>query len=75
MSDFNFSEFIAMGGYAKYVWSSWALTIIAFAGLIISAIHKRKSVYKNYQKQTLQAAAREKRANKQLLQNESQSES
>ena len=64
MNDFNFSEFIAMGGYAKYVWSSWALTIIAIAGLIYSALRKRKQVYRNYQKQQHLATARQERASK-----------
>jgi len=64
MNDFNFSEFIAMGGYAKYVWSSWALTIICVAALIFNALRKRKQVYRNYQKQQHLAAARQERANK-----------
>ena len=68
MSDFNFNEFIHMGGYAKYVWSSWALTIIAVTCLIISALRKRKQVYRNYQKQQHLAEAREKRASKQFSQ-------
>ena len=64
MNDFNFNEFIAMGGYAKYVWSSWGLTIIAIAGLIFSAVRTRKQVYRNYQKQQHLAAARQERVNK-----------
>ena len=70
MSDFNFSEFIAMGGYAKFVWSSWALTIIAFTALIVSAVRKRKQVYANYAKQSHLSEAREKRASKKLAQQE-----
>ncbi len=61
MNDFNFSEFIAMGGYAKYVWSSWALTIIAMASLVVSAIRKRKILYRQYHQQTQQSAARKQR--------------
>lgn len=64
MNDFNFSEFVAMGGYAKYVWSSWALTVIAFACLIISALRKRKQVYRNFEKQQHLATVREQRVNK-----------
>ena len=65
MNDFNFSEFIAMGGYAKYVWSSWALTIFCMASLVINAIRKRKKVYRQIHEQTQQSAAREQRATRQ----------
>jgi len=65
MNDFNFSEFIAMGGYAKYVWSSWGLTIIAMTCLVVNAIRKRKMVYRQYHQKTQHSAAREQRLAKQ----------
>ena len=64
MSDFNWSEFMAMGGYAVYVWSSWGLTIIAFVLMIVSALNKRKQLHKKFQQQELQAQARLDRTNK-----------
>ena len=61
MTEFNLSEFIAMGGYGKYVWASWALTIVCLLGLIISAVYKRRSIYRHIQQQVQQSTAREKR--------------
>jgi len=61
MSEFNLTEFLAMGGYAKYVWSSWVLTIVSMVGLIFHAISKRKSTIQDLQRQAQQQAAREKR--------------
>jgi len=54
-----------MGGYAKYVWSSWALTIFAMSCLVINALHKRKKVYRQQHQQMQQSAAREERTIKQ----------
>ena len=65
MNDFNFSEFIAMGGYAKYVWSSWALTIFCMVSLVVNAIYKRKKTYREFHEQTQQAKAREQRTTRQ----------
>ncbi|MGH1426681.1 MAG: heme exporter protein CcmD [Arenicella sp.] len=61
MSDFNVNEFIAMGGYAKYVWSSWALTIICMTCLVINAIYKRKKVYREFRESAQHSIAREQR--------------
>lgn len=39
----SFSEFLAMGGYALYVWSAFAITFLSMGGLIVSALlTKRK---------------------------------
>ena len=42
----NWSEFFNMGGYAFYVWTSYALTFIVVVGNIISPIMQRKKVIK-----------------------------
>ena len=40
----NFAEFLHMGGYAFFVWSSYALTAICLVGIVVwSAIQFRKT--------------------------------
>ncbi len=38
------SEFFAMGGYAAYVWPSFALTFIVMAANLYLAVRRRKKV-------------------------------
>jgi len=40
----NWSEFFHMGGYAFYVWTSYALTLIVLVANIISPILQRRKV-------------------------------
>lgn len=40
----NWSEFFNMGGYAFYVWTSYALFLIVILANIISPIMQRKKV-------------------------------
>jgi len=40
----NWSEFFNMGGYAFFVWTSYALTFIIVVANIISPIMQRKKV-------------------------------
>ncbi len=40
----NWSEFFHMGGYAFFVWTSYALTFIVILANIISPIIQRKKV-------------------------------
>ena len=42
----NWSEFFNMGGYAFYVWTSYALTFIVVLANIVSPIMQRKKVIK-----------------------------
>ncbi len=42
----NWSEFFNMGGYAFYVWTSYALTLVVVVANIISPIMQRKKVIK-----------------------------
>ena len=42
----NWSEFFNMGGYAFYVWTSYALTFIVVVANIVSPIMQRKKAIK-----------------------------
>ena len=42
----NWSEFFNMGGYAFYVWTSYALTFIILLANIVSPIMQRKKAIK-----------------------------
>jgi len=53
----SFSEFIAMGGYGFYVWSSFALAFVVLFALLIEPIITRRSLFKQLEKRS----AREQR--------------
>jgi heme exporter protein D len=38
------SEFLAMGGYALYVWGSYAVTLIVLIGEIVALVVRRHGV-------------------------------
>ncbi|EKP0313770.1 MULTISPECIES: heme exporter protein CcmD [Aeromonas] len=40
----SFSDFMAMGGYAFYVWLSFGLTLVCLVGIIISSRMKTRSL-------------------------------
>ncbi|MFM5640402.1 heme exporter protein CcmD [Aeromonas veronii] len=40
----SFSDFMAMGGYAFYVWLSFGLTLVCLVGIIISTHMKTRSL-------------------------------
>ncbi|MBL0665388.1 heme exporter protein CcmD [Aeromonas jandaei] len=40
----SFSDFLAMGGYAFYVWLSFGLTLICLIGIVISTRMKTRSL-------------------------------
>ncbi|MEL7594125.1 heme exporter protein CcmD [Aeromonas veronii] len=40
----SFSDFMAMGGYAFYVWLSFSLTLVCLVGIIISTRMKTRSL-------------------------------
>lgn len=42
--DWNLAEFIHMGGYGLYVWSSYGLTLVVILANIIQPIMKRKKL-------------------------------
>ncbi|MGB5275748.1 MAG: heme exporter protein CcmD [Gammaproteobacteria bacterium] len=43
-SEFNWSEFFAMGGYAFFVWTSYGLTFAVIVLNIIMPVMQRKKV-------------------------------
>ena len=43
-SEFNWSEFFAMGGYAFFVWTSYGLTFLVILLNIVMPIMQRKKV-------------------------------
>ncbi|MEE9343709.1 MAG: heme exporter protein CcmD [Gammaproteobacteria bacterium] len=43
----TFSEFIHMGGYGFYVWTSYALTLIVLLANILSPIFLKRKVLKD----------------------------
>lgn len=53
-------DFLAMGGYAGYVWSAYGITAFAIFSILFSNIHKRRQLL-NEIKQTM---AREERIEK-----------
>ncbi len=40
----SFSDFMAMGGYAFYVWLAYGVSAVALVALIVHSGRKRKSV-------------------------------
>ncbi|MGY3921909.1 heme exporter protein CcmD [Aeromonas jandaei] len=40
----SFSDFLAMGGYAFYVWLSFGLTLVCLIGILISTRMKTRSL-------------------------------
>lgn len=38
------SEFLAMGGYALYVWGSYAVTVVVLVGEIVALVMRRRGV-------------------------------
>ncbi len=40
----SFSDFMAMGGYAFYVWLSFGLTLLCLVGIVISTQLKTRSL-------------------------------
>ncbi|MDX2126051.1 MAG: heme exporter protein CcmD [Aeromonas hydrophila] len=40
----SFSDFLAMGGYAFYVWLSFGLTLLCLVGIVISTRMKTRAL-------------------------------
>ncbi|MGX9417298.1 heme exporter protein CcmD [Vibrio sp. RC27] len=53
----SMSDFIAMGGYAVYVWSSFGITFISGLWLLISSMRKKNKILAQV-KQELERQAR-----------------
>jgi heme exporter protein D len=48
----SFNEFLAMGGYAEYVWSSWLLTLLVLLWNVIAPRYKHKKLLQQVEIQT-----------------------
>ena len=56
----SFEEFIHMGGFGFYIWTSYFLGFIVFVGLIISVTQQRKKLIKQLRRRyQLQAERKE----------------
>ncbi len=40
----DFGSFLAMGGYAAYVWASYALSAAVLAGLALASVRRLKAL-------------------------------
>lgn len=40
----NWSEFFSMGGYAFYVWGSYAITLVVLAGEVLILRQRKKAL-------------------------------
>ena len=57
----SFQEFIHMGGFGFYIWTSYFLGLIVFVGLIISVKQQRKKLIKQLRRRyQLQVERKEK---------------
>ncbi|WP_017445160.1 heme exporter protein CcmD [Gayadomonas joobiniege] len=55
----NFAEFLAMDGYAFYVWMSYGLAILSVVALVIYSRWARKKVVANIKRQQTVARYRQ----------------
>lgn len=60
-SEFSWSEFFAMGGYAAYVWSSYALTAVVLVANIVLPLRQRRQIISRVKR----AVRRERQAQQQ----------
>ena len=59
-SEFNWSDFFHMGGYATYVWTSYGLALLLVVANIVSPIIERKRVIARIKRAIKREALREK---------------
>ncbi|OAN18584.1 transcriptional regulator [Photobacterium jeanii] len=38
----SFSDFLAMGGYASYVWSAYGISFLAMLWILMSSLNKKR---------------------------------
>ncbi len=56
----TFSDFLAMGGYATYVWFAFGITFLALFWIVFASLGKRRQLLKEIE----QKMAREQRIEK-----------
>lgn len=59
-SEFSWSDFFHMGGYAVYVWSSYALALLLVVANVVSPIIERKRVIARVKRAIKREALRDK---------------
>ncbi|MBI2379400.1 MAG: heme exporter protein CcmD [Gammaproteobacteria bacterium] len=52
----NWSAFWAMGGYALYVWASYAITALALGLTLLQPLRRRKALFAELQRQRRRSA-------------------
>ncbi|NYS61574.1 heme exporter protein CcmD [Vreelandella salicampi] len=55
----SIAEFIAMGGHAPYVWSSWGLTLFLLVALVWHARFERRQLINSLRRRERRERARE----------------
>ncbi len=55
----SIEAFLAMGGYATYVWLSWGFTLLVLIAVTVASIQKTKQIHKEVR----ESLTREKRIN------------
>jgi heme exporter protein D len=58
-SEFSWSDFFHMGGYATYVWTSYGLALLLVVANIVSPIIERKRVIARVKRAIKREALRE----------------
>jgi len=46
----SWSEFLAMGGYALYVWGSYAVTLVVLVAEVVALVMRRRGVIESLTK-------------------------
>ncbi|MGM0614125.1 MAG: heme exporter protein CcmD [Pseudomonadota bacterium] len=55
----SFADFIAMGGHAPYVWSSWVITLLLILGLVWHARLERRQLVEGLKRRARRERARQ----------------
>ena len=55
----SIEAFLAMGGYATYVWLSWGFTLLVLIAVTVASFQKTKQIHKEVR----ESLTREKRIN------------
>lgn len=65
----SISEFISMGGHGVFVWTCYAITLLAVAVLVVWALSERKSTIAKINRQLNLTASQSRLTNKQRREN------
>jgi heme exporter protein D len=48
----SWSEFLHMGGYALYVWTSYGLTVVVLGGLLLALVRRHRQLQADLERRT-----------------------